>query len=172
MNELAIRAFASLLLASLLVFGGCRWQAKLDAGQIADLKIKHAAVLTKIAAKSQEAADKASVAKSAYYEFVAADQAAYTEGVKDAYERGKLAASGIGNGTVRVRTVWRDQCPKAVSGQGPQPAGGSAGVDQGRADAIGRVLGQAGEWDEAYGLAYGRLRRAQELLNTCYEERP
>lgn len=37
-NVLAMRLFGYALIASLLVFGGCRWQAKLDAGEIAEAK--------------------------------------------------------------------------------------------------------------------------------------
>ena len=40
MNEIAIKAFVLLLLSSLLVFGGCRWQRRLDAGDIASEKAK------------------------------------------------------------------------------------------------------------------------------------
>lgn len=170
LNLWAMRAFGLALIASVLVFGGCRWQHRIDAGQIADLKAQHAAVLTAIAAQAQVVADKAAAARAAYGDAVLADQSKYEQGVSDAYNRGKSAGAAIASGAVRVREPWRDQCPQAPAGQGAEPDAGPSGVDPSRADAIGRVLGLAGQWDAAYGLAYGRLIRAQELLNACYEE--
>lgn len=171
LNALLMKLFGVCLIASVLVFGGCRWQHRLDATALSDLKAEHARVLADIATKSQDVADKAAAARAAFGDLVLADQAAYSKGVSDAYERGKSVGAGIAAGTVRVRTVWRDrQCPQAAAGTGPEPGAGLADVDQGRADAIGRILGLAGEWDAAYGLAYRRLTRAQALLNACYEE--
>jgi hypothetical protein len=171
MNPLAIKAFGALLIASVLIFGGCRWQHRLDASEIATLKADHAKVLADIAGQTQVVADKAAVARAAYGDEALANQAAYDKGVRDAYDRGKSAGAGIAAGTVRVRTVWRDrQCPQAPAGPGSEPGGRVADVDQGRADAIGRVLGEAGRWDAAYGLAFRRLQSAQGLLNTCFEK--
>ena len=170
MNALAIRAFGALLIASVLVFGGCRWQHKIDQSSIATLKADHAKVLADLAKAAQDVADKAAAARAAYGDAVLADQSKYEQGVSDAYNRGKSAGAAIASGAVRVREPWRDQCPQAPAGQGAEPDAGPSGVDPSRADAIGRVLGLAGQWDAAYGLAYGRLIRAQELLNACYEE--
>lgn len=39
-HMLAIKAVGYLLIASVLVFSGCRWQAKLDAGEIVEARAK------------------------------------------------------------------------------------------------------------------------------------
>ena len=171
LDALLIKLFGIALIASVLVFGGCRWQHRLDAAGLADLKAGHAKVLADIAAQAQDAANKAATARAAYGDKVLADQSAYDTGVKDAFDRGKTAGARIASGAVRVRTVWRErQCPQAAARPGAEPAGRLAEVDPGRADAIGRVLGLGGQWDAAYGLAYRRLTSTQQLLNACYEQ--
>lgn len=42
MNELAIKVFVIALILSVTMFGGCRWQAKLDAGAIVEAKAETA----------------------------------------------------------------------------------------------------------------------------------
>ncbi|MFT4179598.1 MAG: hypothetical protein QM612_09080 [Thermomonas sp.] len=170
MNALLLRAFWPVLIASLLVFGGCRWQAKLDAGEIAELKATHAATLAEIAEKTRVAADKAVAARIAYSDKALADQAAYQKGVNDAYARGNAVGAAVAAGTVRVREVWRDQCPATAAGKGSEPAGRDQPITQGRADAIGRIVGYGGQWDATYALAIHRLNQAQTLLNACYEQ--
>lgn len=171
LDVLLMKLFGIALIAAVLVFGGCRWQHRLDATALSDLKADHAKVLADIAAQAQYAANKAAVARAAYGDKVLADQAAYTTGVNDAYDRGKTAGASIAAGAVRVRTVWRErECPQAAAGPGAEPAGRRAEVDPGRAHAIGEILGLGGQWDAAYNLAYRRLNSAQQLLNACYEQ--
>lgn len=90
--------------------------------------------------------------------------------IDDAFERGRVAAAGIAAGDIPVRVVWRDRCSAPAAGAGAEPDSRAAGVDQGRADAIGRVLGHGGAFDAQYHEAYARLTSAQKLLNQCYEE--
>lgn len=133
-------------------------------------KAKHAQVMTEIAAKSEAVARQAAQARDKYKAQTAEDQKKHEQEVKDAFERGKSVAAGIRDGSVGVRQVWRDrECPQAVSGQGGEPGRGAETIPAGRADAIGRLLGEAGGWDADYKACYARLTRAQELLNACYE---
>lgn len=134
-------------------------------------KAKHAQVMAEIAAKSEAVARQAAQARDKYKAQTAEDQKKHEQEVKDAFERGKSVAAGIRDGSVSVRTVWRDRsCPQAVPGEGGEPGRGDEAVPAGRADAIGRILGYGGRWDADYKACYTRLTRAQELLNACYED--
>lgn len=144
-------------------------EARYDDGQ-AVIQSKWDADVEETQAKTRKLEAEAAAARAAYGDKVLADQTKYDEGVRDAYARGKAAGAAIAAGAVRVRTVWRDQCPKTPAGAGTEPGAGTADVAEGRADAIGRVLGEAGSWDKAYERAYGRLIEAQKLLNVCYEK--
>lgn len=132
---------------------------------------RHAATFQRIAELTGVAAEKAGRARALFADQVLADMVRHAKETEDAYEAGRAAAAGIRDGSVRVRTVWRDrECPAAVPGAGAEPAGGHPALDQGRADAIGGLLGASWGWDATYGLAYSRLTRAQQLLDACYEQ--
>lgn len=148
-----------------------RQQLAAERAAHAETRAAHAQVLQRIAEGTAEVARKAAAARDEYERAKSAALAEHEQEVRDAYERGRAAAAGIAAGTVRVREVWRDrECPAAAAGPGAEPAGGPAAVADDRAAAIGRVLGIGGEADATYALAYARLRAAQGLLNTCYEE--
>ena len=125
-----------------------------------------------LAAQTEAVAKAAVRARTVYDAATAAASTKHEQEVHRAYERGKGVAAGIRSGTVRVRDVWQD-CSggaQALPGQGTGLAPGAEAVTAGRADAIGRVLGQAGGWDADYEKALTRLRDAQVLVNQCYEE--
>lgn len=136
----------------------------------AETKTAHATVLAAIAAKSEEVARLAAVARDTYNTENAGAKLRHEQEVRDAYERGKSTADGIRSGAVVVREVWRDQCPQAPAGPGAEPAGGHPAVSADRAEAIGRVRAIGGEGDAGYHLLFDRLVRAQGLLNACYEQ--
>ncbi|GEM_PF-2445473 len=154
------------------------WAAILPRQQLANERLAHATtrathaqVLTDLAQATAEVARKAAAARVTYAEAKAKAESEYNKGVADAYERGRTAAAGIAAGTVRVREVWRErECPGAAAGQGTELAGRVADVSADRAEAIGEVLGIAGEADAAYARAIARLTAAQELVNACHEE--
>lgn len=154
--------------AAILLIGSGMWiYSKGEAAADA----RHAATFQRLAELTAKAAQKAHAARAAYGEAVAADLVKFEKEKSDAFQRGKDAAAGIAAGTVQLRTVWRDrECPAAAPRQSPGSDGGDPPVDQRRADAVGRVLGLGWQWDATYGLAVARLRRAQELLNACYEQ--
>lgn len=158
------------LVVAAIGFGQVRYAAGVRAGEQAEAK-KHAGVLQDIADKTAKAAAAAHRAQTLFNQETQADAERHAMEVSDAFDRGRAAAAGIVDGAVRVRTVWRDrQCPVADAGAGAEPAGRHPEVDQGRADAIGRVLGYGWRWDADYGLVVARLTRAQALLNACYEQ--
>lgn len=159
-----------LLVAAAIGFGQVRYAAGVRNGERAEAK-KHAAVLKDIADKTAKSAAAAARARTLFNQGTQADAVRHAKEVSDAFEAGRAAAAGIVDGTARVRTVWRDrQCPAADAGAGTEPVGRHPDVDQGRADAIGRVLGLGWRWDADYGLVVARLTRAQALLNACYEQ--
>lgn len=137
-----------------------------------ETKAAHSALLSDLAAQTEAVAKAAVRARTVYDAATAAASTKHEQEVHRAYERGKGVAAGIRSGTVRVRDVWQD-CSggaQALPGQGTGLAPGAEAVTAGRADAIGRVLGQAGGWDADYEKALTRLRDAQALVNQCYEE--
>lgn len=107
MNALLTKAFAVLLLASLLVFGGCRWQAKLDAGALADMalaaaKEKNAALASQVMA-SEAAREQEQIKAKAANEAAAA----YEQGKRDAEAAADAVVAGLRAGTERLRRQWR-----------------------------------------------------------------
>lgn len=107
MNAFVIRLFACALLASLLVFGGCRWQARLDAGKLADMALQAekdkaaraaAQVVASESARQQEQ-DKAQAANEV--------AAAYERGKQDAESTAEGIVAGLRAGTERLRREWR-----------------------------------------------------------------
>lgn len=137
----------------------------------AETKAAHAAVMADLAQKTAAVAARAAAAKDAYTQVQVQAAEDYKRGVDDAYKRGMATASGIRDGTVRVRDVWRNaDCPGTAAGEGAERDGGAAGVHTDRAAAIGEVLGIAGEGDATYQLCYTRLKATQKLLDACYEE--
>lgn len=166
-----IRFGIVLAVIAMLVIGSCRHGQRLERADHEQTKAKHAEVLAGIAEKTRVAAEKAAAVRGAFDAAALAAQAAHALEVSDAFERGRVAAAGIRDGAVSVRTVWRDrECPAADAGQGAGPAGGDQAFPASRADAIGRVLGLGWAWDADYALAVRRLTEAQQLLNACYEQ--
>ncbi len=132
---------------------------------------RHAATFLKIERLTAAAAEKAHAARQAYSDAALVDLATFEKEKENAFEAGRRAAAGINDGSVRVRTVWRErECPKAVPGPGAEPAGRDLALPEGRGDAIGRVLGYGWRWNAEYGLAYAGLIRAQKLVDACYEQ--
>jgi len=168
MIDPATKSILKLVAAAALLVTAYLWAY--DRGEKA-ADARHAATFQRIAELTAVAAEKAGRARALFADQVLADVARHAKETEDAYEAGRAAAAGIADGSVRVRTVWRDrECSAAVPGPGAEPAGGDPAVSGGRADAIGRVLGRGWGWDATYGLAYSRLTRAQELLDACYEQ--
>lgn len=134
-------------------------------------KARHAKVLAEIAEKTAAVAEKAKAAHALFLQGVEEDAHAHAAEIAAAEERGRAAAAGIADGAVRVRIEWRDRdCPRPAPGEGAEPAARDQAVPRGRADAIGHLLGKGDAWDADYQLCYARLKRAQSLINTCYEE--
>lgn len=99
-NVLAIRLFGWALVASLLVFGGCRWQAKLDAGEISEAK-----AATAKAVENLRTASRALSANAAQFRAITA---ATDAALKEAEGRRKQAAKAEaeakqGQQTLRTR---------------------------------------------------------------------
>lgn len=164
-------AWALLVLAVAAIgFGQVRYAQGFAAGGKAEAAA-HAKVLKDLADKTAKVAEKVRIAHAAYTRETRADLARHDQEKRDAYEAGRAAAAAIAAGDVRVRTVWRDrECPQADARSSAGPAAGHPAIDPGRADAIGRVLGHAWQWDAAYGLAYARLQSAQALIDACYDQ--
>ncbi len=133
-------------------------------------KADHAATLAKLAADSAAVAQMASKLAPAFERAKQEDAKTHQKEVADAYERGKGYAARIAAGDVRVRDVWRDLGPIAISGPSAGPASGAAGIPWGRAQAIGEVRGLGGEFDASYDLLWKRLGEAQVIVDACYEQ--
>lgn len=142
-NALAIRAFAFLLLASLLVFGGCRWQASHDAKRIAVAESEAASL--RYAIKSLD--DRTRLAEAA------ADAASRTlEETKrdadrkqaDADKAAKRAAADLAaalrSGKQRLSDTWA--CPASAGAGQAQPDAGEAAAAR-RADSAARIVAAA-----------------------------
>lgn len=175
--NLTVRIVAALA-ALLLVAAAVWWVAFKPRSELADerqahaqTRAAHAQVLADLASKTRAVAEKAAAARGTYESRNEEDRDAHDRELDAAFERGKAAAAGIGDGTVRVRTVWRDrECPAPAAGAGAAAGAGLEAVPAGRADAIGRVLGLAGQWDADYAALYQRLLAAQPLIDACYEQ--
>jgi len=134
-------------------------------------KAKHAQVLGEIAEKTAAGAAKAKAAHALFLQGAEEDAHDHAAEIAAAEERGRAAAAGIADGSVRVRVGWRGRdCARPAPGEGAGPAARDQAVPRGRADAIGHLLGKGDAWDADYPLCYARLKRAQSLINTCYEE--
>lgn len=174
---LAIRLVGGLL--SLALLAALVWWAVIKPrSDLADERAAHQATraaqaetLAGLAAKAQAAAEAAARVRTVFETEREESIRVHAEDVAAAFERGKTVGAGIRDGSVRVRTVWRDsECPAADAGEGAGPGAGAEAVPAGRADAIGRVLGLGGQWDADYALCYARLKSAQKLLDQCHEE--
>lgn len=142
-NALAIRAFAFLLLASLLVFGGCRWQAGHDAKRIAAAESETAQL--RYAIKSLD--DRTRLAEAA------ADAASKTleESQRDADRKqadadkaAKRAAADLAaalrSGKQRLSDTWACPAP-AGNGEARSDAGQAATARQ--SDSAARIVAAA-----------------------------
>lgn len=156
-----------LALVATLLLGLATWwaavQPRIDLGR---LQKSHDRLLMELEGRNEAAA----LARVEYDAEVMRLGLTRKKEIDDAYQRGRVSAAGIAAGDIPVRVVWRDRCSAPAPGAGTGPDTGPAGVDQGRADAIGRVLGHGGAFDAQYHEAYARLTAAQKLLDQCYEE--
>lgn len=141
-SELLTRLALALLLACLLVFGGCRWQAKLDAGAIAKAEAradKAEADIAQLAKLTREAADRAKTASAK----VKASSVAADKQLKDKTDEAKRTAADLADalrtGERRLRGLWA--CRASGSAQGGDPADAGASDAAGRADSAGRIAG-------------------------------
>lgn len=142
MNALAIKAFWVALLASVLVFGGCRWQAKLDAGSIAKATAradKAEADIAQIAKLTREAADRAKTASARIEVESANADKALKEKTDEAKRTAADLADALRTGERRLRGLWA--CPAPGAAQGGDPADAGASDAAGRADSAGRIAG-------------------------------
>lgn len=131
---LLIRLGLWLLLAGVLVFGGCRWQGKRDARAIAEAQAE-AATLQAALAEAQRLTQQAQAkAKAASEQAAAASAAADTklkETTDEANRNAADLAAALRTGERRLRDLWA--C-RAADGDA-----GSAAADAGQADAAGRA---------------------------------
>ena len=143
MNAIAIRAFVALLLASLLVFGGCRWQAGHDAKRIATAEAESARLSQAIKALddrtrlAEAAADAAS--KTLVYAQRDADRK-QAESEKAAKRAAADLAAALRSGKQRLSDTWA--CPaSAGSGEADSDAGSPATARQ--SDSAARIVAAA-----------------------------
>lgn len=161
-----IKAAGAILLALALFVSGCQHGKK----GLAEVKAKHAATLERIAEATQDQAEKAKQVEESFKHARREAERVYQKGVQDAHERGMAAAADIATGRQPVSWVWRDNCPKAPAGPGPEPAGGDPQVPEHRAEGMGRVRAIAGEADAGYAKVYARIAEAQKFVDACYEQ--
>lgn len=100
MNELAMKLVGLALILSVFVFGGCRWQARLDAGKIE--KAQGAAETLRGSLRAASAALSASAAR-----FLAID--AQTRTNAEAAARAKQAAEGQAKAARKDATAFQRQ---------------------------------------------------------------
>lgn len=123
MNALAIRLFAYALLASLLVFGGCRWQARMDAGALAEAKAESANLIAAAQVEALAASEKAREAEQAKALAVNAAAAEYERGKQDAQALADHTADSLRAGNVRLRgeiaalAARGLSCPASATGE-------------------------------------------------------
>lgn len=144
------------VIASVLVFGGCRWQAKLDAGGIAAAKA-HADMaqlaidtLAKQADAAEEKAKKATLdLQDAKHE--ADKQKADSD--RRALDDARKLAAAIKRGTVRVSDTWACPAPTSADSAG-QAASEATGARQ--ADSLERIVSATAADEAAIDWVYAR----------------
>lgn len=156
MNELAIRAFVAALLASLLVFGGCRWQASNDRDRI-DAAEAHAAKLRAsvdaLADRTKEAEAKAKAATDKLDKAAEEADARYADLERKANRDAAALAAALRSGKQRLSDTWT--CP-ATAGAGENPADAGQASATGRADSAARIVAAADADAAAMNWLYDR----------------
>lgn len=158
---LAIRIAGALLLASLLVFGGCRWQARMDAGKIAAAKAETKDLLSQHQAAALAASEAARKAEQDRATAVNDAAAAYERGKHDAQDLADRTAADLRAGNVRLRREIAALAARGVP-DSPAAAGQPADAAARGAALVGAAVGVGRECDarvSALIQAYDSARR-------------
>lgn len=143
MNELAIRAFVAALLASLLVFGGCRWQASHDQAEIdaaKDYAAKLQASVDALADRTKEAEANAKAATDKLGKAAEEADARYADLQRTANRDAASLAAALRSGNQRLSDTWA--CPASAGAGQAQPDAGEAAAAR-RADSAARIVAAA-----------------------------
>lgn len=144
------------LLASLLVFGGCRWQASNDRAEI-DAAKDHAAKLQAsvdaLADRTKEAEGKARAATDKLDKAAEEADARYADLERKANRDAAALAAALRSGKQRLSDTWT--CPATAGAGEDQPAAGSAAAAR-RADSAARIVAAADADAAAMNWLYDR----------------
>lgn len=150
------RIATALLLASLLVFGGCRWQASNDRAEI-DAAKDHAAKLQAsvdaLADRTKEAEGKAQAATNKFNKAAEEADARYADLERKAKSDAAALAAALRSGKQRLSDTWT--CPATAGAGKDQPAAGSAAAAR-RADSAARIVAAADADARAMNWLYDR----------------
>lgn len=145
-NLWAMRAFAASLLASLLVFGGCRWQAGLDAGKVAEANRRAEQVIAEYQAAELAASEHARQAEQNLARAVNAAAEEYERGKQDAQALANHTADNLRAGNLRLRGEIAALAARSVPGC-PAAAGESESAAERGATIVGAAVAVGRECD-------------------------
>lgn len=142
-QALLLRVVGVLLLASLLVFSGCRWQARHDGKRIAAAQEQAAALRARVdalQAATREAEQRASAATDRLAKTTKEADERYAELNRTATRDAAALAAALRAGKQRLSDTWA--CPATASAGGDQAAAGSSAAAR-RSDSAARIIAAA-----------------------------
>lgn len=155
-GELLGRIGMAILLAGLLVFGGCRWQASHDRAQIDAANGRAAklqAAVDAMADRTKEAEGKARAATDKLDKAAEEADARYADLERKANRDAAALAAALRSGKQRLSDTWT--CP-ATAGAGKDPADAGQAAAARRADSAARIVAAADADAAAMNWLYDR----------------
>lgn len=155
-SELLTRLALALLLACLLVFGGCRWQASNDSDRIQAAEARADTLQAKVdelAQATKDAEDKAKAATGKLDKAAKEADERYADLERKATRDAAALAAALRSGKQRLSDTWT--CPATAGAGDHQPDAGSAAAAR-RGDSAARIVAAADADAAAMNWLYDR----------------